>query len=172
MYWNPAPFQCRFHRPARGQSLLVEDRVKVQTVTVEDRLDGSLHIRHQQRSLCYREILHQPRNPSRSRFRGLARGDGIARRQITPGEVSTKDRGQLSPTVLRFSLCPGVICRHLPNSPEPTLVSLKNPMIPDIHKPDISTLVRRGHFYFGWTKAREILDCTSRWRYSHNGVDA
>ena len=23
-------------------------------------------------------------------------------------------------------------------------------MIADIHKPDISTLVRRGHFYFGW----------------------
>jgi len=30
-------------------------------------------------------------------------------------------------------------------------------MIVDIHKPDISTLVRRGHFYFGWTGCEAIV---------------
>jgi hypothetical protein len=31
-------------------------------------------------------------------------------------------------------------------------------MIADIHKPDISTLVRRGHFYFGWTQVPGEVD--------------
>ena len=30
-------------------------------------------------------------------------------------------------------------------------ITLKNPMIPESYKPDISNLVRRGHFYFGLT---------------------
>jgi hypothetical protein len=31
-------------------------------------------------------------------------------------------------------------------------------MIVDIHKPDTSTLVTRGHFYFGWTESEEKID--------------
>jgi transposase len=44
-----------------GEVYLVEDRVKASSVTVEDRLDGSLHIRCQQRSLHYRRIPTRPR---------------------------------------------------------------------------------------------------------------
>jgi hypothetical protein len=31
-------------------------------------------------------------------------------------------------------------------------------MIADIHKPDISTLVTTGHFYFGWTSKKQAVD--------------
>ena len=31
-------------------------------------------------------------------------------------------------------------------------------MIVDIHKPDTSTLVTTGHFYFGWTLREILLD--------------
>jgi len=31
-------------------------------------------------------------------------------------------------------------------------------MIVDIHKPDTSTLVTTGHFYFGWTSRPNTLD--------------
>jgi hypothetical protein len=31
-------------------------------------------------------------------------------------------------------------------------------MIADIHKPDISTLLTTGHFYFGWTRKEEKID--------------
>jgi len=34
---------------------------------------------------------------------------------------------------------------------------LEIPMIPESYKPDISNLVRSGHFYFGWTEARRIV---------------
>jgi len=29
-------------------------------------------------------------------------------------------------------------------------------MIPNIHKPDISTLVTSGHLYFGWTQRQPV----------------
>src|SRR5262245_15926426 len=34
-------------------------------------------------------------------------------------------------------------------------------MIASIHKPDISTLVTRGHFYFGWTQGIIVVDTGS-----------
>jgi transposase len=45
----------------QGKVYLVEERVQAQSVTVEDRLDGSVHLRHQRRSLRYREIPNRPR---------------------------------------------------------------------------------------------------------------
>ena len=45
----------------QGKVYLVEERVQAQTVTVEQRLDGSLHLRHQRRSLRYREVPARPR---------------------------------------------------------------------------------------------------------------
>lgn len=51
-------------RPVRACTLaeanaLVEDPIKTQTATVEDRLRGSLHLRHQQRWLRYRQVAHR-----------------------------------------------------------------------------------------------------------------
>jgi len=43
-------------------------------------------------------------------------------------------------------------------------------MIVDIHKPDISTLVRRGHFYFGWTQAALGLTPLKRSHYTGAGL--
>jgi hypothetical protein len=39
----------------------VEQRLQAQSVTVEQRLDGSLHLRHRGRSLGYRELPARPR---------------------------------------------------------------------------------------------------------------
>jgi hypothetical protein len=35
---------------------------------------------------------------------------------------------------------------------------LENPMIPNSYKPDISNLVRSGHFYFGLTPSKFDVD--------------
>jgi transposase len=60
---------------------LVEERIQAQTVTVEERLDGSVHLRHQGRRLCYREVPNRPRKapplvpsiqPNQKRFRPAA----------------------------------------------------------------------------------------------------
>ena len=65
----------------QGKVYLVEERVQAQTVTVEQRLDGSLHLRHQGRSLRYREVPARPRKaqalgprtqPKQKRFRPAA----------------------------------------------------------------------------------------------------
>jgi transposase len=45
----------------QGKIYLVEQRVQAQTVTVEQRLDGSLHLRHRGRSLSYRQLPARPR---------------------------------------------------------------------------------------------------------------
>lgn len=45
----------------QGKIYLVEQRLQAQSVTVEQRLDGSLHLRHQGRSLGYRELPARPR---------------------------------------------------------------------------------------------------------------
>ena len=37
-------------------------------------------------------------------------------------------------------------------------IPLKNPMIPESYKPDISNLVRSGHFYFGLTGRISFVD--------------
>jgi hypothetical protein len=65
----------------QGKVYLVEQRVQAQTVMVEQRLDGSLHLRHQGRSLRYREVPARPRKvqaldsaiqPKQKRFRPAA----------------------------------------------------------------------------------------------------
>lgn len=45
----------------QGKIYLVEQRLQAQSVTVEQRLDGSLHLRHRGRSLGYRELPARPR---------------------------------------------------------------------------------------------------------------
>jgi transposase-like protein len=45
----------------QGKVYLVEERVQAQSVTVEQWLDGSVHLRHQGRKLCYREVPNRPR---------------------------------------------------------------------------------------------------------------
>ena len=44
-----------------GHVYLVEDRLKAQTVTVHQRLDGSIHLRCHNRSLSYRLVPQRPR---------------------------------------------------------------------------------------------------------------
>jgi hypothetical protein len=44
-----------------GQVYLVEDRVKAQTITVHQSLDGSIRLSCHNRSLCYRLVPHRPR---------------------------------------------------------------------------------------------------------------
>jgi hypothetical protein len=61
----------------QGKVYLVEERVQAQTVTVEQRLDGSLHLRHRGHSLPYREVPARPRKaqalqPKQKRFRPAA----------------------------------------------------------------------------------------------------
>lgn len=46
-----------------GKVYLVEDRVKAPSVTIEERLDGSLHIRYRHRSLRYRRVPARPPRP-------------------------------------------------------------------------------------------------------------
>jgi len=45
----------------QGKLYLVEQRLQAQSVTVEQRLDGSLHLRHRGHSLGYRELPARPR---------------------------------------------------------------------------------------------------------------
>jgi hypothetical protein len=54
-----------------------------------------------------------------------------------------------------------VICRPFPNFPKLTWGLQKTLMIADIYNPDISTLLTRGHFYFGWTAVDAGIDSTS-----------
>jgi transposase len=86
----------------QGKVYLVEERVQAQTVTVEQRLDGSLHLRHQRRSLRYREIPTRPRKahalqPKQKRFRPAA--DHPWRSSYQPTVV----RANSSPPATSFS---------------------------------------------------------------------
>ena len=42
----------------------------------------------------------------------------------------------------------------------------------DIHKPDTSTLVTTGHFYFGWTESEEKIDLIVSINYPLAGLAA
>lgn len=90
----------------QGKVYLVEERVQAQTVTVEQRLDGSLHLRHRGRSLPYREVPARPRKaqtpdsaiqPKQKRFRPAA--DHPWRSSYQPTVV----RANSSPPPSRFS---------------------------------------------------------------------
>src|SRR4029434_2607927 len=88
----------------------------------------------------------------------LCRGQPTAGRETTPGEPPTNDGGLSGTPGLRFGRSPGVLSRPFPNFPELTWGLQKTLMIADIHKPDISTLLTRGHFYFGWTLIPQKVD--------------
>jgi hypothetical protein len=80
----------------------VEERVQAQTVTVEQRLDGSLHLRHRGRSLPYREVPARPRKaqalqPKQKRFRPAADHPWRSSYQSPTASVSS------SPPATRFS---------------------------------------------------------------------
>jgi hypothetical protein len=90
----------------QGKVYLVEERVSAQTVTVEQWLDGSLHLRHQGRSLRYREVLARPRKaqtldsaiqPKQARFRPAADHPWRSSSQPMAAEASP------SPHATRFS---------------------------------------------------------------------
>jgi len=84
---------------------LVEQRVQAQTVMVEQRLDGSLHLCHQGRSLRYREVPARPRKaqtldsaiqPKQKRFRPAADHPWRSSYQPTAAEANS------SPPATRF----------------------------------------------------------------------
>jgi transposase len=90
----------------QGKVYLVEERVQAQAVTVEQRLDGSLHLRHQGRSLRYREVPARPRKaqalesatpPKQKRFRPAADHPWRSSYQPTAATASS------SPPPTRFS---------------------------------------------------------------------
>ena len=66
------------HTLAHGGKLYqIEDGVRAKTLTVEERLDGSIHLRHQSGSVRYREILHRP-----AKVQSVARS--LPKRPYTP----------------------------------------------------------------------------------------
>jgi hypothetical protein len=87
----------------QGEVYLVEERVQAQPVTIEQRLDGSLHLRHHRRSLRYREVPPaRPRKahvllPKQKRFRPAA--DHPWRRSYQPTAATANS----SPPATRFS---------------------------------------------------------------------
>jgi hypothetical protein len=93
-----------------GHVYLVEDRLKAQTVTVHQRLDGSIQLRCHNRCLSYRLLPQRPRKAQPILKPVLAKTTHRPR-QSTPGEAPTNGSGLSGTLGLRFALSLGVLCR-------------------------------------------------------------
>jgi hypothetical protein len=111
----------------QGKVYLMEEPVQAQTVTVEQRLDGSLHLRHQRRSLRYREVPARPRKAQtldstiqlkQKRFRPAADHPWRSSYQPMAAGASSSPPQPTSP---------GAIPRPLSEPPEPINIHCKTP---------------------------------------------
>ena len=109
-----------------GKVYLVEDRVKASSVTVEDRLDGSLHIRYRHRSLRYRPVPARPRKAQPRPALPKARGSRPAAEH--PWRGSYKTLRSAFTRVLRFALPSR---GALPPTPKPNLTHSRFLQKPD-----------------------------------------
>jgi transposase len=142
----------------QGKIYLVEQRLQAQSVTVAQRLDGSLQLRHRGRSLGYRELPARPRKaqapatPTQTKRKAYRSAMDHPWRSPYPQDTVKISSSHQATTCSRGGPWPS----HTVPWTKP--ITLENPMIPETYKPDISNLVRSGHFYFGWTLGFSLLD--------------
>jgi hypothetical protein len=100
-----------------GRLYLVQDRLKVQTVMVHQRLDGSIHLRCHNRSLSYRLLPQRPRKPQPMVKPVLAKTTHRpAAEHPWRGSYKRLKPERHSPAPIR-ALARGAL-PHFPNSPE------------------------------------------------------